>query len=203
MDTNDRHAIEGLFDKLAQAERSASAAPRDGEAEGLIRERVARQPASPYYMAQTIVVQEQALLAAQARIDELEREAAGRPAGGGFLASIFGDGRAQPAQPQARTHGSAMHGGTVHGQPAGMTGWSGAALPGAAPGAPSRGSGFLAGAAQTAMGVAGGVVLGGLIANAFSGTGGEAGQDATAQQASADPWGADGDMAGSFDSEAA
>jgi hypothetical protein len=35
--------------------------------------------------------------------------------------------------------------------------------------APGRGGGFLAGAAQTAMGVAGGVLLGNMIASAFGG----------------------------------
>jgi hypothetical protein len=34
--------------------------------------------------------------------------------------------------------------------------------------APGRGGGFLAGAAQTAMGVAGGMLLGNIIAGAFS-----------------------------------
>jgi hypothetical protein len=35
-------------------------------------ERDARQPAAPYLMAQAIVIQEQALAASQARIEELE-----------------------------------------------------------------------------------------------------------------------------------
>ena len=48
-------------------------------------------------MAQAIVVQEHALNAANARIQELE--ALARPAGGGFLGSIFG-GAARP-QPSA------------------------------------------------------------------------------------------------------
>ena len=70
MDRNDRQAIEDLFDKLATVERQSP--PRDGESEAFIRDKIARQPGAPYYMAQTIVVQEQALAAAEARLAELE-----------------------------------------------------------------------------------------------------------------------------------
>jgi hypothetical protein len=116
-------------------------------------------------MAQTIVVQEQALNAAQSRIQQLEEQLASRPAGrGGFLSSLFGGGqspRAHPHQPQA------MHGMPPHMAP-GMGGM-----------APRGGGGFLAGAAQTAMGVAGGVLLGNMIAGAFSG-----GDEAKAGEAS-------------------
>ena len=74
MDRNDQKAIEALFDKLATVERIA--APRDTEAEAYICERTTRQPAAPYYMAQTIVVQEEALAAAGKRIEELEAQGA-------------------------------------------------------------------------------------------------------------------------------
>jgi uncharacterized protein len=149
MDRNDQQAIEDLFGKLADVERRAP--PRDPEAERYIREQIARQPGAPYYMAQTIVVQEQALNAAQQRIEELEREAAGPSAGDGLFSGILGGnrrtarpagsvpsvGRAEPDMPRERY-------------------------------APQReGMGFLAGAAQTAMGVAGGVLLGNMIADMF------------------------------------
>ena len=50
-------------------------------------------PAAPYYMAQAILVQEQALPAAsQQRIEELEPPVTERPAGGGLLGSLFGAG---------------------------------------------------------------------------------------------------------------
>jgi hypothetical protein len=101
MDHQDRQAIEGLFAKLGEVERQSGA--RDAEAEAFIRSRIAAQPAAPYFMAQTIVVQEQALNAAQARIAELEHQLASRPAGGGgFLSSLFGGGQPQPApRPQS------------------------------------------------------------------------------------------------------
>ena len=56
--------------------------PRDTDAEDFIGVQLARQPPAPYYMAQTIAVQEQALNATQARIEELEREVGSRHSGG-------------------------------------------------------------------------------------------------------------------------
>jgi hypothetical protein len=70
LNNDDRRAIEGLFERLRDVERKA--APRDPEAEALIRDRIARQPGSTYYMAQTVLVQEQALADLNARINELE-----------------------------------------------------------------------------------------------------------------------------------
>jgi uncharacterized protein len=141
MDTDDRKAIAGLFDKLSQVERQMP--ERDPEAERFIGDAIARQPGAPYYMAQTVVVQEHALHAAQGRIEQLEAELAeARRAsqGGGFLSGLFGNG-ATPRRPaQSR-------------QP----------MPQGAPG------GFLAGAAQTAMGVAGGVLLANAIGGMFAG----------------------------------
>ncbi|MAM74177.1 DUF2076 domain-containing protein [uncultured Tistrella sp.] len=158
MDAQDRKAIDDLFAKLGQVERSAGA--RDAEAEQFIRQRVDAQPGSPYYMAQTIVIQEHALNAAQARIQELEQQLASRPAsGGGFLSGLFGGGSRQAPQPQPRQayaqqgYGQQQPG---YGQQPGGAPW------GAQP--QRSGGGFLAGAAQTAMGVAGGVVLGNMIA---------------------------------------
>lgn len=55
MDKNDRQAIENLFEKLATVERQSP--QRDAELETFIRDKIARQPGAPYYMAQTIVVQ--------------------------------------------------------------------------------------------------------------------------------------------------
>ncbi|PWR18079.1 DUF2076 domain-containing protein [Zavarzinia compransoris] len=148
MDRNDRQAIEALFGKLATVERQSP--PRDAEAEAFIHERIAAQSAAPYYLAQTVVVQEHALQAAEARIADLEAQVAEarRPAGGLF-GGLFGGGRA-PARA-----GTAPRGGAPARGP----------FPGAQP---QASGGFLAGAAQTAMGVAGGVLLGNAIAGLFS-----------------------------------
>jgi hypothetical protein len=150
MDDNDRQAIEGLFSRLGEVARRAP--PRDPEAEAFIARELGRMPGAPYFMAQTIVVQEAALEAAQARIAELEGQEAERPAGGGLFGGLFGDDRdaraagGMPRVPRRRGPAGALGGGL-----------------GAAPG----GGGFLAGAAQTAVGVAGGVLLGNALAGMF------------------------------------
>jgi hypothetical protein len=155
MDRNDQQAIEGLFGKLAEVERQS--APRDAESEAFIRERIAHQPGAPYYMAQTIVVQQQALEAAQARIEELEAQAPESPrTSGEIFGSLFGDNR-----PPTRS-GSVP----LVGRPGGTTLQQPIA---AAAQAQRGGGGFLAGAAQTAMGVAGGVLLGNALGSLFGG----------------------------------
>ena len=61
-----------------------------GESEAFIRDKIARQPGAPYYMAQTIVIQEQALAAAEARLAELEAQAVQTsPGNRGFFGSLF------------------------------------------------------------------------------------------------------------------
>jgi hypothetical protein len=149
MDTNDRQVIEALFDKLATVERQSP--PRDGESEAFIRDKIARQPGAPYYMAQTIVIQEQALAAAEARLSELEAQAfQTSPANGG-----------QPA----RSTGSVPRVGSSNLE---------------SMNAQHRGGGgFLAGAAQTALGVTGGVLLGNAIAGMLGGSEAKAAEPAT------------------------
>jgi len=163
MNDQDRAAIEDLFRKLGEVERQAG--PRDAEAQALIDGFVRQQPASPYFMAQTIVMQNFALEDAQQRIDELERQLADRrdtAPSGGFLSSLFGGGR-----PQSQGSGSVPSVGARDT----ARGYSGGPSP--APmgqsgfGQARGGGGFLAGAAQTAMGVAGGVLLGNAVAGMF------------------------------------
>jgi hypothetical protein len=158
MDTNERQLIDGLFGKLRQVDTQAPA--RDSEAEALIQQHLGQNPAAPYYMAQVILVQEQALEAAQARVQELERRATEQPAGGSFLGGLFGTSSRAPAAPsRSRIPTTA---------PLGI-GSGGYAQRG-----PWGGGGFLAGAAQTAIGVAGGMLAANAIAGAFGGGAAEA-----------------------------
>ena len=128
----DRLAIEELFGRIEDVERRSG--PRDPEAEDLIRRKIAGQPAAPYYLAQTVVVQQEALKEAERRIAELE--ARGR--------------QVEHRGPWDRPHDEDRRAG--------------------------YGGGFLAGAAQTAMGVAGGMMLGSLIGSIFSGGEANAGE---------------------------
>lgn len=84
MQQQERDLISGLFDRLKPFESQ----PRDGEVESFIRALATQQPAAPYLLVQTVLVQEQALKAAQERIAELEAKTAGAPAASpGFLGS--------------------------------------------------------------------------------------------------------------------
>lgn len=173
MDRSDQSAIEDLFRKLATVERQSP--QRDAGAEAFIRERIAAQPGAPYYMAQTIVVQEQALRAAQARIEDLEAQAGAAAGEGRPFGRLFGESRPKP------------RGGSVpsFGRPAGEAQHR--------PPAPVQrgGGGFLAGAAQTAMGVAGGMLLANVIGGMLGGGAQAAEADAGADEMAADEAGAE------------
>lgn len=161
MTPQERQIIESLFARLRQVEQQSPS--RDPEAERFINDQLQAQPGTAYYLAQTVVAQERALEAAQARLSELEREVYSR-GGGGFLSSMTGA--------RAHTHRSSPHQSYRAGP------WGGPSTRaygyGSGVGAHAPGSGFLAGAVQTAMGVAGGVLIGNLIASAFSGNEAEA-----------------------------
>jgi uncharacterized protein len=140
MNRDDRDAIEGLFDRLAAAARQSP--HRDPDAEALINAEMARQPVAAYYMAQTIVVQQQALEAAARRIEELE--AAERRGRNGLFGGLFDDGHGRQNRDENREEARNV-------------------VRQRGPWDRGAGGGFLAGAAQTALGVAGGVMLGSAI----------------------------------------
>lgn len=144
MDNTERQVIDELFAKVKQAEGGFG--PRDPQAEARIREHVTAHAAAPYYMAQAIIIQEQALAGSQARIEQLEKELAERPAGGSFLGGLFGGGSSRPA-PARR--------GPVAGVDPRVAAYADPRS--------RQGGGFLAGAMQTAIGVAGGVLLGNAV----------------------------------------
>ncbi|NUU67077.1 DUF2076 domain-containing protein [Enterobacteriaceae bacterium BIT-l23] len=169
MQSEEQRLIDGLFDRLQQAQDNSTA--RDEAAESRINEHLKRQPAAPYYMAQTILIQEAAVKQLNARIQELESQVReleqAKPASGGFLAGLFGGG--QQSTPTRQTASAAPHGGSApipgtsqYQQSAAPGGYAQSAAPQA-----TRGGGFMAGALQTAAGVAGGVVLGNMLTGMF------------------------------------
>lgn len=182
MHAEEKNLIDGLFSRLRAVE--SQSAPREVGAEALINEHLARQPAAPYYMAQAIVVQENAIQQLDARVKELEAQietlkrtqAAPQQSGGGFLAGLFGGGRSQPQQAavaSAPVGASASPARSGWHEPAagnrfGQPGYGQQAGFGQ-PGMPAQGGGFLSGALQTAAGVAGGMVLGNLLMDMFQG----------------------------------
>lgn len=178
MNSQEREIIEGIFERLKQA----GAQPRDPEAERLIADRMRSQPYAPYAMAQLIYVQEEAIKSLNQQLEEMRAELSqGGQSSGGFLSSIFGGGRQEPPRrPQGQPYGAPGFGqpGPGYGPQAGGFGpqaggpWGGqqAGMMGGAPG----GGGFLRGAMTTAAGVAGGMLLGNALVNAFSGNSGAA-----------------------------
>ncbi len=162
----ERSMIEGLFQRLAQAETQAG--PRDPQAEALIQGLVSRQPVAPYLMTQVVLMQEQGMNNLQARIEELEQELASRaqaPAqSSGFFGGLFGGSKPQPAAaPVTRSMAPQPASGGWGNSPAQGMGMQ----PGMQPGA--QGGGFMAGAMQTAMGVAGGMLLANAVSGMFAG----------------------------------
>lgn len=154
MQQQERDLISGLFDRLKPFESQ----PRDGEAESFIKGLAAQQPAAPYLLVQTVLVQEQALKAAQERIAELEGQAgASRPTSSGFLDSAprIGPWGTSPGAAAPRTSLPATVAPTI---PSTRSPLQAAVAP-QQPQQPAAGGGFLRTAMATAAGVAGGALL--------------------------------------------
>ncbi|HZP70994.1 MAG TPA: DUF2076 domain-containing protein [Pseudolabrys sp.] len=149
MTPKERQLVEDLFDRLGRLET----APRDAEAERVIAEGLVRAPHSVYPLVQTVLVQDEALRRADARIRELSGEHADDAAGGGFLDSMR----------QALTgHSTATSVPSVRAS-APDPRWNSGGAPGswAAPaqGGAFGGGSFLGTAAASAAGVIGGALL--------------------------------------------
>ena len=164
MQSEEQRLIDGLFSRLKEAE--AHSASRDASAEERIAQHVSAQPAAPYYMAQTILIQEAAIKQLNDRIQALESQVSQlQPSSGGFLSGLFGGGgssRGSDPIPGAEQYGRPQASSQPQYAPQQHQSY--------APQAAARGGGFMAGALQTAAGVAGGVVLGNMLTNMFSGS---------------------------------
>jgi hypothetical protein len=176
MTPQEKELITTLLDRL----RNAGGQPKDPEAETLIRQALTAQPDMPYYLAQTVLIQDLALHNAQNQIAQLQQQVsdaqqqAARPTS--FLGSLFGHhapaptsapppASVPPAGPWARGPQAQAPGyGQVSPEPGGYGRTaSGPAGYGPAAGPTSMlgggGGGFLRSAAATAAGVAGGALL--------------------------------------------
>ena len=178
MTPEERQLISGLFDRM----KPAADQQRDREAEAFINDQVRTQPYAPYLLSQTVIVQDQALRAANDKIQQLEaqvRQPTPQPQEetsflGGLGRSIFGGAQSAPAPGRQTVPASGGYPGSIpqdSGQfrAQGNTGgpWSQAA--GGMAGGALGGGGFLKGALGAAAGVAGGVLLADGIRNLFAG----------------------------------
>jgi hypothetical protein len=191
MTPQEAQRVTELFERLASLEGR----PRDADAERLIAAGLQQAPHAVYALVQTVLVQDEALRQADARIRELE--SGGETQNGGFLDSMRdalfgGDQKPRGSVPQVRPQGTSM------GVPPGFgTGAQRPDLPPAQQQAPqqSAGGSFLGTAAAAAAGVIGGSLL---LDSIRSMTGGSTRQGvADASPDSSSPWG--GDKAASSD----
>ena len=186
MTPQERQLIDDLFDRLSKVE----SAPRDPDAVAAISQGLRRAPNAIYALVQTVLLQDEALKRANARIQELE--SAGAPEqtqSGGFLDSmrgaLFGQSQTQSrgsvpnvrppeapnrptwnagqASPQAGQYSQAPYNQAPYAQPP-------SAQPYGAPQAPGGGGSFLGTAAAAAAGVVGGSLLLGSIRSMMGGS---------------------------------
>lgn len=174
MSPEERQLLVGLFERT----KSAAATPRDQEAETFINNEIKAQPAAAYLLSQTVIVQDQALQGANARIEELEarvKELESKPASGGFLGGLFGGQRPVAPPPGFGQRPSGPWGAPSAAPPQGYAPPAAPPQGYAAPQAGAESGGFLRGALGTAAGVAGGVLLADGIRNLFTHGGGMGG----------------------------
>jgi uncharacterized protein len=163
MTPQESELVDELFNRLAQLETTQ----RDPEAERLITDGLRRAPHAVYALVQTVLLQDEALKRANARIEELQVQTSAaaepeqRPTS--FLDSMreaLGGRAPHGSVPSVRTAGGNQQPQPGYPQQTPLSGY---------PGAPGFGSGgsFLGTAASTAAGVIGGSLLLGGIRSMF------------------------------------
>ncbi|MEA2998076.1 MAG: uncharacterized protein QOG74_3625 [Alphaproteobacteria bacterium] len=204
MNPQERQLVAELFDRLASLEPE----PRDPDAERVIAEGFRRAPHGGYALVQTVLVQDEALKRANARIEELQATGADEPPrqGGGFLDNmrdaLLGRDDRRGSVPSVRPGGlgssgvwgpgpaAGAGGPPMGGQPMGQS--MGGAPMGAPPmGAPGVGGGgsFLGTAAASAAGVIGGAMMLNGIRSMFGHSGGGLGGASAFGSGGNSPWG--------------
>ncbi|WP_100637395.1 DUF2076 domain-containing protein [Marinomonas sp. ef1] len=164
--------IDSLFERIKTAEDNSG--ERDKEAESQINKHLVANPAAPYYMAQTIIMQEAALKQLNVRVEELERKTSAKPSSGGFLSGLFGGDQSSSydsttQQNTAKSHSGWGRGnGSQQGFQQSNSQQSNFQQSNNQSQGAGRSSSFLGGALQTAAGVAGGMVVGNMLMNMFS-----------------------------------
>lgn len=189
MTPQERQLVDELFERLARLET----APREADAERAIADGLRRAPHAPYALVQTVLVQDEALKRANARIQELEGgEAETRPTGG-FLDSmrdaLLGPSQSRGSVPNISSgngqRGPVWNSGSVLGQGDPRSG-----NPAGGPnGNPIGGGGsFLGTAAAAAAGMIGGSILMNSIRGLMGGHQQSFGETASSANTSKSPW---------------
>ncbi len=188
MTPEERNLVIELFDRLATLED----AQRDPEAERLIRDGLRQAPNAPYALVQTVLVQDEVLKRADARIRELESGSSAETAPaetsflGGVRESFFGKREGRGSVPSVRPGEAApmspaWQSGTQATQPM-------SAAPAGVPMAP--GGSFLGTAAAAAAGMIGGsLLLSGIRSMMGHQQGAHAAFDPASGASGSSPWG--------------
>jgi uncharacterized protein len=194
MTPEERNLVIELFDRLATLED----AQRDPDAERLIRDGLRQAPNAPYALVQTVLVQDEALKRADARIRELEGASDTEPRDTSFLGgmrdSLFGKREGRGSVPSVRPGEAASAPASM--SPAWQTGAQ-APMPGAPAGAPGApGGSFLGTAAAAAAGVIGGSLLMSSIRSLMGHPqGAQAAFDPASGASGSSPWSGSGELA--------
>jgi hypothetical protein len=176
MTPQERQLVDDLFDRLSKLE----SAPRDPDAVAAINEGLRKAPNAVYALVQTVLLQDEALKRANARIQELEAQggAPDQQQSGGFLDSmrdaIFGQGQPRGSVPNVPPREASSRPVWNSGQALQQTQEPGQynQAPYGAPQAPMGGGGgsFLGTAAAAAAGMVGGSLLLGSIRSMMGGS---------------------------------
>jgi hypothetical protein len=182
MTPEERAQVVELFDRLATLEDAA----RDPEAERLIRDGLRQAPNAPYALVQTVLLQDEALKRANARMQELEGKTPAQETSflGSMRESLFGRNETRGSVPSVQS-GDTMSSAWRAGREPGPEG------PPAATQAPRMGMGgsFLGTAASAAAGVIGGALL---LDGIRSMMGHQAGAQAAYGAGGGSPWSGEG-----------
>jgi len=172
MNADERQLITQLFERM----RSYGTPEKDREAEALINQLVRANPDAVYMLVQSVLVQDQALEATNARVQELEEQLRSMEEGdrsrgarsGGFLSGYWGGRQeARSSVPQVGSRATP----TAYGsREEARAPWSQSSPPPQAPPAqPAASGGFMRSALATAAGVAGGVLVADSLRNMLGG----------------------------------
>jgi hypothetical protein len=162
----ERTLVTELFDRLATLED----AERDPEAERLIRDGLRQAPNAPYSLVQTVLVQDEALKRADARIRELEQElgiGAEAPRPAGFLDNMRDALLGRREEPRAGSVPSLRSSDSPWGAQSGFRAGAQPIPEQPMPQEPMRPGGSFLGTAATAAAAAAGVIGGSMLMNSM------------------------------------
>jgi hypothetical protein len=174
MNADERQLITQLFERM----RSFGAPEKDREAEALINQRLRANPDAAYMLVQSVLVQEQALEAANMRVRDLEEQMRNMEEGdrsrsarsGGFLGGYWGRSAGEPRSSVPQVGTRATPSGYASREEGRAPYAQSPPPPQAPPAQPAAsGGGFMRSALATAAGVAGGVLVADSIRNMLGG----------------------------------